>query len=129
MTKGKRILVIDDDPDFLDYVSIILGAHGYTVQTATNARMGLEMMRADPPDLVIADVMISYALDGWNICQEMRADPKLQCIPLMMVSAIVSDRDEAVGPMIREAQVDAFMSKPLEPSALLEHIARLIPSS
>lgn len=129
MTRPKRILVIDDDPDFLDYVGIILGAHGYAVQTATNARAGLEMMRADPPDLVIADVMISYALDGWNICQEIRADPQLQHIPLMMVSAIVSDRDESIGPKIREAQVDDFMSKPLEPSALLEHVARLIPAS
>ncbi len=129
MTRPKRILVIDDDPDFLDYVGIILGAHGYEVQTAANARTGLEMMRANPPDLVIADVMISYALDGWNICQEMRADPQLRHIPLMMVSAIVSDRDDSVGPMIRKAQVDDFMSKPLEPSALLERVARLIPSS
>jgi CheY-like chemotaxis protein len=125
MADQKQVLVIDDDPDFLSYVQIVLKANGYEVRTATNATEGLEMMRRDPPDLVIADVMMSYVLDGWTVSREMRGDPRLRGIPVLMVSAIVSDRDDGLFPRGENGQVDAFMSKPLDPAALLRRIAEL----
>jgi two-component system, OmpR family, alkaline phosphatase synthesis response regulator PhoP len=125
MSDQKRVLVIDDDPDFLSFVQIILVANGYAVATASTANEGLEAMRRDPPDLVIADVMISYVLDGWMVTREMRSDPRLREIPLMMVSAIVSDKDDSLFPSLEDSRVDAFMSKPLAPSALLRRVAEL----
>jgi two-component system alkaline phosphatase synthesis response regulator PhoP len=123
-----RVIVIDDDPDFLDYVVIVLSSNGYEVQTATNAAAGIDLIRAWMPQLVIADVMLSYSLEGCNISRAMRADPQLQGIPLMLVSAIVSDDDDAVYPSIRDAQVDGFMRKPLEPADLVARVAELLQS-
>lgn len=123
---SKRVLVIDDDPDFLDYVTIVLSSNGYAVQTATSVAAGLDLMRAWMPHIVIADVMMSRTLEGSNICREMRADPVLCAIPLILVSAIVSDDDEAVYASIRDAQVDGFMRKPLEPADLVARVAALL---
>ena len=129
MVGTKRILVIDDDPDFLDYVRIVISANGYDVGTASSAPEGLEMMRHTPPDLVIVDVMMSYALDGWIVSQEMSSDPRLRHIPVIMVSAVVSEKDDALFPVGIAERVDAFMTKPVEPSALLKRIAELVQSS
>ena len=122
----KTILIVDDDPDFLDFVTIVLESAGHTVHTAPNAGVGLDMMQASNPDLVIVDVMISYELNGWLVNREMSADPELAQIPILMVSAIVNERDEKVFPQNGSVRIDAFMSKPLEPSDLLRRIEELI---
>ena len=125
MVEQKQILVIDDDPDFLDYVKIVLTANDYQVLTALTAKEGLGMMREIPPDLVIVDVMMSYVLDGWTVSREMRADSRLAKIPVMMVSAIFGDENDALFPTDENSKADVFMSKPLEPSALLRCVAEL----
>lgn len=125
MTEQKQILVIDDDPDFLDFMRIVLTSNGYEVRTATSSREGLEMMREQIPDLVIADVMMSYVLDGWTVTREMRADPHLRCVPVMMVSAVVTDEDDGLFPTDANGRVDVFMTKPLDPAALLRNVTQL----
>lgn len=125
MAEPKQILVIDDDPDFLDFMRIVLSSNGYCVRTATSSREGLEMMREKVPDLVIADVMMSYVLDGWTVTREMRADPRLCKVPIIMVSAVVSDEDDGLFPADEQGKGDVFMSKPLEPTTLLHHVQRL----
>ncbi len=122
---GKEILVIDDDPDFLDYVQIILSANNYKILTALNAKEGLAMVRTERPDLVIVDVMMSYTLDGWTVSREMRSDPELADVPVMMVSAVVSDQDEELFPPDRDMLIDDFVRKPLDPSELLRCVREL----
>jgi CheY-like chemotaxis protein len=122
----KRILVIDDDLDFLDFVQIVLSANGYDVETAPTAQEGLQKMRAHPPALVIADVMMSYVLDGWSVSREMRFDPNLCNIPVLMVSAIVSDKNDPLFPGREQYRVDGFMSKPLDPAGLLRCVSGLV---
>jgi CheY-like chemotaxis protein len=99
MPTHKRIMVIDDDQDFISYVHIVLEAGGYDVDTALSVADGLQKMRINPPDLVITDVMLSRVLNGWSIRQEIRNDSNL---------------------------ADAFMSKPIEPAALLQRVAELV---
>jgi len=125
MADAKRVLVIDDDPDFCDFVRIVLSANGYLVRTAVSAHEGLDSMRAERPDLVIVDVMMSYVLDGWTVSREMHFDPRLRDIPVMMVSAVVSSEEDDLLPTGENGRVDAFMSKPLDPSALLQRVADL----
>jgi CheY-like chemotaxis protein len=125
MGEAKSVLIIDDDTDFLSYIQIILEAGGYAVQTATDAQAGLEMMRRQPPDVVMVDVMISFVLDGWAIGREMRSDPRLREIPIIMVSAVFSDKDDKLFPASERSQVAAFMTKPVEPAALLNQIRAL----
>ena len=83
-----RILVVDDDPDFGEITRMILQAKGYEVQTAANARIGLELMRESPPDLVLLDVMMAGILDGIYVARTMREDPALCRIPIIMISSI-----------------------------------------
>lgn len=123
---AKRILVIDDDPDFVGYVDIILSANGYRVYTAEGAEEGLQLARSVQPALVIVDLMMSYGLAGCTVTREMAQDPALQHIPVLMVSAIVSDCDDEIIPRGEDGHVDAFMVKPLEPSELLARVAELV---
>jgi DNA-binding response OmpR family regulator len=125
MTSTKRIMVIDDDQDFINYVYIVLQAGGYTVDTAQSVDDGLRKMRDTPPDLVITDVMISRELNGWTIRQLIKAEAKLAHIPILMVSAIISAQDGDLFPTVADGQADAFMSKPIEPGDLLQRAAEL----
>lgn len=126
MSAHKRIMVIDDDQDFISYVHIVLEAGGYEVDTALSVADGLRKMRENPPDLVITDVMLSRVLNGWTIHHEIKSDPNLAHIPILMVSAIVSVQDGDLFPTVENGQADAFMSKPIEPAALLQRVAELV---
>ncbi|MHB1296352.1 MAG: response regulator [Anaerolineae bacterium] len=126
MTEHKSILVIDDDPDFLAYVQIVLGSNGYEVRTASTAAEGMDMMRRDPPRVVIVDVMMSYVLDGWSVTRDMSYDPNLCEIPVLMVSAIVSQTDDPLFPLNGAARMDAFLSKPVDPTALVRQVQELV---
>ena len=116
--KGK-ILVIDDDPDFLEFTRIVLESGGYAVYTVNDVDEGMEAIREIYPDVVILDVMISYRFDGLNVTRKMRSDSRLDGIKLIMVSAIVN-RDEVK----EECNYDCFMSKPILPSDLLDTVGK-----
>ncbi|HUT14801.1 MAG TPA: response regulator [Anaerolineae bacterium] len=124
MSSGK-ILIVDDDPDFVEYTRIVLDSQGYQVQTAATAEVALRMMRADRPDVVLLDVMMSYVLDGLNIARQMRDDPELRDVPVIMISAIVSRQEAGLFPTDEYLSLDAFMSKPVDPADLLRQVAQL----
>lgn len=126
MSSAGKILVVDDDPDFVEYTRIVLESQGYEVQTAATAEQALRMMRQDKPDVALLDVMMSYVLDGLNLTRQMRDDPELRNIPVIMISAIVSREEAGVFPTDEYLAVDAFMTKPVEPADLLQQIAALI---
>jgi len=86
----------------------------------------LASMQASAPDLVIADVMISYRLDGCTIARRMHADPRLERVPLLIVSAVANSKEDAPCPSGELASADAFMSKPVDPAPLLECVSALI---
>ena len=87
---------------------------------------GLAQMRKTKPDLVIVDFMMSYVLDGAAVSREMHHDPQLGQIPILMVSAVVSDKDDLLFTEEDRKRVDAFMSKPVEPSRLVQCINSLM---
>ncbi|MBC7262998.1 MAG: response regulator [Chloroflexi bacterium] len=121
-----KILVVDDDPDFVEYTRIVLESQGYQVQTAATAELALQMMREDKPDVVLLDVMISYVLDGLNVTRRMRDDPNLRDVPVIMISAIVSREEAGLFPTDEYLSVDAFLTKPIDPADLLKQVDRLI---
>ena len=86
------------------------------------------MMHQDKPDVALLDVMMSYVLDGLNLTRQMRDDPALKDIPVIMISAIVSREEAGVFPTDEYLSVDAFMTKPVDPADLLNQVARLIQS-
>ncbi len=129
MTEAAKIVVVDDDPDFLEYTRIVLESQGYQVRTAANTDAAMNMIREDKPDLVLLDVMMSYVLDGINISRQLRDDPDLKDIPVIMISAIVSREEAGFFPTNEYLAVDAFMSKPVDPADLLQQVARLLRKS
>ena len=126
MSPPTTILIVDDDPDFREFVRIVLESHGYQVLEAANAPSGLGLMRERKPALVLLDAMMSYELAGIGIIRTVRTDPELAHIPLILISAVLSDDEDRFLPADERNMVDRFLSKPISPDALLAEVAALL---
>jgi CheY-like chemotaxis protein len=122
----SRILVVDDDPDFVEITRTVLEGNGYEVEAAADGEQALQAMRADPPDLVLLDVMMSTLLDGLNVSHVMNEDPVLSKVPIVMVSSITDSPSAGMFPTDEYIPIDAWISKPVQPDDLLNKIAQLV---
>ena len=113
------ILIVDDDPDFREFVRIVLESHGYRVLEAQHAQAGLAVMRQEQPDLVLLDAMMSYELAGIGIIRTIRSDQQIARIPVILISAVLSEDGDRFLPADERALVDRFLSKPISPDGLL----------
>ena len=118
------ILIVDDDPDFVEITRLILQSEGYTVTTASCGEMVLDTMRADPPDAVLLDVMMNAVLEGVHVANEMRSDERLRDIPVIMVSSIARSSMADVIPSDQHLPECAWITKPVSPRELLDRLAR-----
>lgn len=132
-TKG-RILIVDDDPDFVKTTKMILLADGYEVVVANDSKQGLEKIKETRPNLVMLDIMMESIFEGFSFLGTLRTSPDyedLGHIPILMVSSVRSDTgsrfsfsdEEDMGDI---PQPDDYMDKPLKPKDLLEKVAALI---
>ena len=123
----KKILVVDDDPDLVEATSIILKTMKYDVSAAYGGVEGLEKARNEKPDLIVLDVMMPDK-DGYNVCRELKADPELSGIPVLLLTAVVSHISTTRYPqqMGMETEADDFIDKPVEPQVLVERIEALL---
>jgi len=120
------ILIVDDDPDFVEANRIVLEAAGYQVISAANGEQGLRAMRQERPDLVILDVMMSGILDGLDASMRMQAERGLERTPILMISSITSSDYAAMFPTDQYVPVESFLSKPVSPDQLLAEVKRLL---
>lgn len=123
MSMPTKILIIDDDPDFREFVRIVLESHDYTVLEAENAEDGLALMRIEAPALVLLDAMMSYELAGVGTIRSVREDPALAHIPLILISAVLSQDEDRFLPADERAMINRFLSKPISPDHLLAEVA------
>lgn len=121
-----RILVVDDDPDFVEITRTILEANGYQVATAASGEKALLTMRKDVPNLVLLDVMMSSVLDGLNLSHAMNADPLLSKVPIIMISSIAESPEAGMFPTDEYIPIDAWITKPVQPDALLKKVAQFL---
>jgi CheY-like chemotaxis protein len=121
----KRILVVDDDPDFVETTRLVLESAGYEVVSAGDGDEGLRQVRQTKPDLVILDVIMKTVLDGLNMSQEMAKDPAQYGIPILMVTSIANNDYAALFPTDEFIHIDGFISKPIAPADLLERVGHL----
>lgn len=119
----KQILCIEDEPEMIDLIRLILNRRGFEVKGANGGIEGLEMMRADPPDLVLLDLMMPD-MDGWEVYQQMKADEKTRDIPVIVVTAKAQSIDRVLG--LHIAKVDDYISKPFSPQELLNSVDRIL---
>lgn len=128
VSRQKRIVVIDDDPDFIEYTRIVLESASYDVLIATNAEDGLLLIRENGPDLIITDVMMSYTLEGIGITRAIRSDPELCQTPVLVITAIARRPDADLFPDGTQPAPEGFLTKPVSPGDLLATIERCLTS-
>jgi CheY-like chemotaxis protein len=124
-----KILVVDDDPDFVKITRTILQAQKYDVITASTGEQGLEVMRREKPDLVILDVMMAYILDGLDVRRQMAADKDLQGIPVIMATSLTGERVRGNMPSDEFVPESEWLHKPIDPDKLLELVKKSLPAS
>jgi len=126
MSKGKRILIVDDDPIFVKSTTAVLESHGYQVDSARNSEEALTKMRQDRPDLVLLDVMMNWVLEGVTISQEMMQNRELQPIPIIMITSIRSTEHQAVFPQDQYLHVNSWLDKPCPPDKLVSEVEKTL---
>ena len=119
----KNILCIEDEPEMIELVRLILNRHGFNVQGADGGKEGLEKVKKDPPDLILLDLMMPD-VDGWEVYQQIKANEKTNHIPIIIVTAKAQNIDKVLG--LHVAKVDDYISKPFSPQALLESVQKVL---
>ena len=127
MTDKKRILVVDDEPDFCSIVQGQLEKEGFDVELAYNGVEGMEKVQANPPDAIVLDVMMPEK-DGYEMCKELKADSKFCDIPVLLLTAVASHvtstRYSHADGMSTEA--DDYIAKPASAEQITESIKQLL---
>ena len=121
--QAKRVVCIEDEPEMIDLVRLILGRKGFEVIGANGGVEGLDAVRREKPDLVLLDLMMPD-MDGWEVYQQIKADPVLRDIPVVVVTAKAQSIDKVLG--LHIAKVDDYITKPFGPQELLESVAKIL---
>ncbi|NOY97686.1 MAG: response regulator transcription factor [Chloroflexi bacterium] len=119
----KRILCVEDEPEMVDLIRLILNRRGFEVKGANGGIEGLEMIRNDPPDLVLLDLMMPD-MDGWEVYQQMKANELTRHIPVIVVTAKAQNIDKVLG--LHIAKVDDYIAKPFSPQDLLNSVEKVL---
>jgi two-component system alkaline phosphatase synthesis response regulator PhoP len=127
MSEKKRILVVDDEPDFCAIVQGQLEKEGFEVEIAYNGFEGLELVHANPPDAIVLDVMMPE-MDGYEVCRKLKGDEKCVDIPVVLLTAVASHvtstRYTHSDGMSTEA--DDYIAKPASAEEITASIKRLL---
>ncbi|MEJ2011476.1 MAG: response regulator [Anaerolineales bacterium] len=129
MSEPKKLLIIDDDPDFVDGILSILKGAGYEVEARYNPKEGYEELETGKYDLLLLDIMMGRGAEGVMLARKMRKDPKLREIPVLIITGIREQiaylfPGSSVSPHFVE--VDELVEKPIEPGLLLERVSSLL---
>lgn len=119
----KTIVCIEDEPDMIDLVKLILTRHGYEVHGALGGHLGLEKVKNIQPDLVLLDLMMPE-MDGWQVFQSMRVDEEMNHIPVIILTAKAQSIDKVLG--LHIAKVNDYITKPFTPQDLLQAVRRVL---
>lgn len=122
MSQGNRILVVDDVPQNVRLLEDILTAKGYQVITATSGAEALATIGSSDPELVLLDVVMP-GMSGFDVCREIRANPELGFLPVILVTALDSTEDRVKG---IEVGADDFLTKPVDMHELLARVKSLL---
>jgi CheY-like chemotaxis protein len=123
METKRKVLYIEDERAMIDLVRLILRPMGFDVTGAEGGRQGLDMARAEKPDLILLDLMMP-GLDGWEVLQQLRADDELAAIPVIVVTVRTRSMDQASGRDI--AGIEDYITKPFSQARLLESVQRAL---
>jgi len=120
--RGNKILVVDDEPNIVRSLAFVFNKEGYQVSIAENGEEAMEMIRGSKPDILILDVMMPHK-NGYDVCQEIKSDPGLKDIHVLMLTAKgqKGDREAALA-----RGADEYISKPFSPIQVLDRVKELL---
>lgn len=116
--QGWKVLIVEDEPDNLDVICRILNHYGADIETATNGKEGLIVLRRFKPDFIISDISMPV-MDGWEFCYNVQDDSEFATIPLFALTAhaMMGDRERVLA-----AGFSYYMTKPLTPSTFMQQL-------
>ncbi len=123
MDSHKRVVCIEDEPEMIDLIKLILERKGFQVVGAMGGRHGLEMIAKEKPDLVLLDLMMPD-MDGWEVYQKMKANEATKHIPVIVVTAKAQSIDKVLG--LHIAKVDDYITKPFGPQDLIDSVEKVL---
>jgi len=119
---GKKILLVEDEPDVLQVTKKTLESAGYDVITACDGKEGLEIARKDLPDLIVLDLLLP-GMDGYKVCGILKHDIQYMTIPILILSGRSKPKDHELGIKVG---ANGYLTKPFEPKVLIDKVAELI---
>ena len=131
---GKKILIVDDEVEQIEYASTVLEANGYTSITAKDGKEGMKRAKAEKPDLILLDILMSKR-GGIGMYHDLRYDDETKNIPVIIVTGIAKVDSGPLGAqfeeiMMREDQgipsPDGYIEKPMNPDAMLKMVSDLL---
>lgn len=125
MADQKRIMVIDDDPDFAKFLILLLEDHGYATIVAKDGEEGIQKTRAERPDLILLDITMPEK-SGVKFYREVREAQELKAIPVVMVTGVTIDFKQFIHNRRQVPPPDGYFAKPVDQEELLATISRLL---
>ena len=121
-----KILVVDDDPDFVEFARVVLEREGHTIVSAAGGGEALDKIVEDAPDLIILDVIMDTVLDGLSVAQELGGRPGYRDIPIIMITSIANSDYAELFPTDEYVHLDTFLTKPVAPERMVKEVNRLL---
>ena len=119
---GKKILVVDDEPNVIRTLTFVLKKEGYDVSSAVNGEEAIARVHESKPSLMFLDVMMPKK-NGYQVCQELKSDPSLSDIHIVMLSAKGQESDKE---MALSLGADEFMTKPFSPLGVIGRVKEIL---
>lgn len=129
MSEGKKVLIVDDDPDFVEGIKAILEGADYDTDVAYNPKDGFQALKGRHYDLLLLDIMMGRGAEGIMMARKIRKDPELKELPILIITGIreqIAFLFPGKGVHPGFVPVDEFVEKPVEPELLLERVRSLL---
>jgi two-component system, OmpR family, response regulator VicR len=122
--RPHKIVYVEDDPEMVDLVSLILSRNGYEVKGSNTGLLGFELIKKEMPDLILLDLMIPD-LDGWDLYKKIKSEEnEIKNIPIIVITAKSQPIDRVLG--LHIAKVDDYLGKPFRPQELMDSIENIL---
>lgn len=132
MESNKNILIVDDDPDFIDAIKIILEGANYNVDFAYDSKTGFEKLLNNTPDLLLLDIMMGRGAEGIIFARKMKKEEKLKNLPVLMITSMREQTGFFFPGQVEHPHflpVDELVEKPVEAKILLKKVETLLSKS
>lgn len=120
-----QVLLVDDDPDFLEITRLVLIHHGIEVLTASTREQAMSFLQREHPDVILLDVMMTYTLDGLDMVAQIRRLPEFRDTPILVISSLSQSQVSEMLPASSFQQIQGWLVKPIRLEDLAQKVREL----